>query len=96
MDVLAVIALAVVDGIVGSFSPEVGLGMLSGIFILGSFIPFISLTARRLHDINKSGWWQLIVIIPLIGPIVMLVFTVIKGNEGENRFGEDPLEVTSI
>jgi len=89
--VLAIIALAIIDGIIGSLSPEMGLGILSGLFILGSIVPFIALAARRLHDINKSGWWQLISFIPLVGPIVMLVFTVIKGNEGENRFGEDPL-----
>ena len=85
---LAIIALVVIDGIIGSG------GILSGIMILGTLVPFIALSARRLHDINKSGWWQLIVFIPVVGPIVMLVFTVMQGNPGENRFGQDPLAQT--
>lgn len=51
----------------------------------------ISLTARRLHDVDKSGWFQLISFIPLVGPIWLLVLMVTKGTEGKNRFGEDPL-----
>ena len=89
--IIAVIVLSIIDVVIGTFSVESGNGLLSSIFILGSLVPGIALTARRLHDINKSGWWQLLVIIPLIGAIVLLVFYVQKGTYGENRFGEDPL-----
>lgn len=89
--IVALLILSFIDGMVGTFSIEAGIGLLGGIFALVSFVPAIAIAARRLHDTNRSGWWQLIMIIPLIGPIVLLVFFVLKGNEGENRFGADPI-----
>ena len=55
------------------------------------FLAPLSLTARRLHDVNRSGWWQLIFVIPLLGLILWLYWMLKKGDEGENRFGPDPL-----
>ena len=51
----------------------------------------ISAGVRRLHDTDRSGWYLLLLLIPLLGPIVLFVLYVIKGTEGENRFGPDPL-----
>ena len=59
---------------------------------LGVFVPIISVTARRLHDINKSGWWQLIGVIPyvgIIGGIVLLVWYCSDGEKKDNRFGKN-------
>ncbi|QMG40975.1 DUF805 domain-containing protein [Citrobacter freundii] len=50
----------------------------------------ISITVRRLHDTNRSGWWYLLSFIPIIGNSVLLIFMCLKGTEGENRFGKDP------
>ncbi|EHA0861479.1 DUF805 domain-containing protein [Salmonella enterica] len=50
----------------------------------------ISVTIRRLHDTDRSGWWYLLNFIPIIGDIVLLIFMCQKGTEGENRFGKDP------
>jgi uncharacterized membrane protein YhaH (DUF805 family) len=47
------------------------LGMLIS---LGTLLPYIAVTARRLHDTNRSGWWQLIGIIPVIGWIIMIIW----------------------
>jgi uncharacterized membrane protein YhaH (DUF805 family) len=47
------------------------LGLLVSI---GTLLPYIAVTARRLHDTNRSGWWQLIGIIPVIGWIIMIVW----------------------
>ncbi|MGE4509640.1 MAG: DUF805 domain-containing protein, partial [Sulfurimonadaceae bacterium] len=66
-------------------------GLLGGLFALASFVPSIAIAARRLHDTNRSGWWQLILLIPFIGPIVLLVFLVLRGDIGDNRFGNDPI-----
>ncbi|MCR2064608.1 DUF805 domain-containing protein [Campylobacter helveticus] len=54
-------------------------------------IVVIAIQTRRLHDINKSGWWQLLSLIPLIVPIVLLCWFCEKGTDEENRFGADPL-----
>ncbi|HIC44354.1 MAG TPA: DUF805 domain-containing protein [Sulfurimonas sp.] len=93
---LAIIALVFIDAMMGSYDNPDDMGLLSTLFVLGSLIPFIALTTRRLHDINQSGWWQLIILIPLIGQLVIFVFTVFKGDPGENRFGEDPLDTSSM
>jgi uncharacterized membrane protein YhaH (DUF805 family) len=55
------------------------------LFGLGSLLPSIAVTARRLHDTDRSGWWQLLYFLPLIGAIIMLVFLVQSGRE-PNRF----------
>jgi uncharacterized membrane protein YhaH (DUF805 family) len=61
-------------------------------FALIMLIPTITLTVRRLHDINKSGKWLLIGIVPIIGLLVIINFATIEGTLGENNFGEDPKE----
>lgn len=64
---------------------------ITGLFMLAMLLPNLAVGARRLHDTGRSGWWLLIGLIPLIGIIVLLVFFVSKGNEGENKYGPDPL-----
>ena len=70
-------------------------GLFSGLYGFAMFVPAISVTARRLHDIGRSGWWILFGLIPLIGTIVLLVFMVLGSQEGENRFGPNPKEATA-
>lgn len=65
-------------------------GVLSLIYSLAVLVPSLAVLVRRLHDTDRSGWWVLIALIPLIGAITLLVFTVIEGSKGENRFGPDP------
>jgi hypothetical protein len=50
----------------------------------------LAVGARRLHDTNKSGWWQLLLIIPLIGFVVLVVLWCIEGDRGANQYGPDP------
>ena len=77
------------------YDPEVGNPLLS-IFFLAMFMPIISLGARRLHDIGKSGWLQLITLIPFIGFIVLLVFFVCKDSDPlENKYGTSPKLIAS-
>ncbi|QMW23810.1 DUF805 domain-containing protein [Sandaracinobacteroides saxicola] len=63
---------------------------LVGILALAFFIPSLAVAVRRLHDTDRSGWWYLIGLVPLIGSIVLLVFFVLDGTPGPNRFGDDP------
>jgi len=53
---------------------------LSGIFSLVTLIPAISAATRRLHDTNRSGWWQLLVLVPVIGTLVLVFFLVQEGD----------------
>jgi len=51
---------------------------------------------RRLHDINRTGWWLLILLIPLIGFIVIIIFLLQDSTPGENEYGANPKESTDI
>lgn len=62
--------------------------VLIWIYQLATFIPGISLTVRRLHDSDKTGWLCLIAIIPYIGVLIVLVLTLLEGTKGPNRYGE--------
>lgn len=82
--VLIYVGLFVIESIVGSF------GILVLVFSLGLLVPSIAVTARRLHDTERSGWWILIAFVPVVGGIVLLVFMCLDGTGGPNKFGPDP------
>jgi len=69
--------------------------LLGPVFSLATFLPNLAAAVRRLHDTDRSGWWILLVLIPLIGWIVLIVWYSSGGTEGANRFGPDPLDGTS-
>lgn len=68
-------------------SAEDGAEAVEGFVMLAMVIPLLAVGARRLHDTNKSGWWQLFVLIPLAGWIVLLIFFLLPGEPDSNRFG---------
>ena len=61
--------------------------VLIALFALAVFLPALAVTARRLHDTNRSGWWILINLIPYLGGLVLLVLCVFPGTSGTNRYG---------
>jgi uncharacterized membrane protein YhaH (DUF805 family) len=65
-------------------------GPINTIFGLATFLPSLAMGIRRLHDIDRTGWWTLIALTG-IGLFVLLVFACLKGTTGPNRFGPDPL-----
>lgn len=66
------------------------MGLLGGLWGLFIVIPGIALGVRRLHDVNASGWWYLLAILPLVN-LGLLLFLLLKpGTDGPNRFGDDP------
>lgn len=71
----------------------IGLEILATVLDLALIIPSLAIGARRLHDINKSGWWQLLSFIPIIGWIVLIVWAATKGEAGTNKYGPDPRTV---
>lgn len=79
--IVAVVAAAIVD---------IFVGFLQALVILGLLIPSVTVAVRRLHDVDKSGWWFLASFIPLFGWVLLLVFLAQRGTDGANRYGEPP------
>ena len=72
-----------------------GPGVVGGVYVLALLIPGIAVSVRRLHDTNRSGWWLLIGLVPLIGDIVLLVFMVQGSQPDENQYGPNPMGATA-
>ncbi len=67
------------------------IGVFATIFGLATMIPSFAVGARRLHDIGRTGWWQLLWLVPIVGWLVLLYFLVKRGDDGPNQFGNDPI-----
>ena len=87
--ILVAVAASIIDAAIGSF------GVVSGLAGLALLLPGLSVAIRRLHDIDHSGWWVLIGLIPIIGFIVLLIFYLREGDPGENRYGSPPVAGTA-
>ncbi|CEJ71770.1 Inner membrane protein YhaI [Chryseobacterium oranimense G311] len=87
------IAAAVLDNLLGlKFTPEIPYGFIYLIYGLATFIPGLAVMVRRLHDVDKSGWWFLISFIPIIGTIWIIVLLATDGTPGTNQYGVNPKE----
>ena len=84
INTLISIGLAMIEQVLFS-----GTSLLSGLYTLVVIIPGVAVTIRRLHDIGKSGWMQLIILIPLIGSIWFLILMAREGEHGGNQYGND-------
>lgn len=76
--------------IVGQASETLG-SILGFVVLLALIVPGIAVGIRRLHDLDRTGWWLLLGLIPVIGTIILLVWFCMRGTDGDNRFGPDPL-----
>ena len=70
----------------------VGFGLVSTVYSLAVLVPSLAVSVRRLHDIGRSGWYLLIVLIPFAGPIWFLVLTCLDSQAGDNKYGPNPKE----
>jgi uncharacterized membrane protein YhaH (DUF805 family) len=86
---LALFVLAIVLLRVSSSLGQIGFGIY-GLYALATLIPGLALAFRRMHDINKSAWWLLINIIPVIGSIIGLIFLFTDSKKGTNDYGVSP------
>ena len=82
--ILAEIVTSIIDYAIGA-------QVVTGIFGLATFLPSLGLAIRRLHDLDRTGWWVLLWFIPIIGWIILLIWFCTRGTIGPNRFGPDPL-----
>lgn len=72
-----------------------GIGVFSNpilfqVYALATFLPFLAVEVRRLHDIGQTGWWWLFGLVPVLGWIVLVAFCATNGVAGDNRYGPDP------
>ena len=94
-NIIVGVVLAAIDALLGTFSSSSNIGLLSGIYSLAVLIPTLAVTVRRLHDIDRTGWWILIGLVPLIGGIVLLVFALLGSTPGSTRYGPNPKGATA-
>ncbi|MFB6824746.1 DUF805 domain-containing protein [Streptomyces virginiae] len=78
------IVLMILDSLLGTYP------LLVGLYFLGTFVPSLAVTVRRLHDLGKSGAWYFIAFVPFIGGIWLLVLTATAGQQQQNQYGPDP------
>ena len=60
--------------------------MIGGLYGLVAIVPSIAISIRRLHDTNRSGWWLLISLVPLIGGLILLYFYILESHSGKTEF----------
>ena len=100
-NVVCIIAASVIDNVLGTtfkfmnpvsgMEQSLGYGYVYCLVALALFLPNLAAMVRRLHDTNRSGWWYWIILIPLVGVILFLVWMCSRGTVGNNNYGSDPL-----
>jgi uncharacterized membrane protein YhaH (DUF805 family) len=82
---LAGAVAAILDNLLGTYP------VISGLYSLAVLLPGIAVAVRRLHDLDRSGWWVLLWLILIVGWIILIIWWCTRGTDGPNRFGPDPL-----
>ncbi len=89
------IILSILDGVLGlKGHGQYNVGVLNSIYGLVLLIPSLAIAVRRLHDTDRSGWWLLIILVPIVGAIVFIVFLCLDSTPGSNKYGPNPKENT--
>jgi uncharacterized membrane protein YhaH (DUF805 family) len=86
---LASLSAAIIDTVIFP-GTLVGEGPIYIVTALALLLPSLGLMFRRIHDLEKSAWWLLLMLVPLVN-LIMLIWFCKKGTDGNNRFGPDPL-----
>jgi uncharacterized membrane protein YhaH (DUF805 family) len=92
---LVSIAAFLVDYSLFSLPVAIVGGPISLLASLGLLLPNLSVAVRRLHDIDRTGWWVLLALIPVVGLIVLVIWGCQRGTVGPNRFGPEPMAGTT-
>lgn len=85
----------ILDNVLGLTIGNLPYGILYFIYAFAVLIPGFAVAVRRLHDVGKSGWMVFIALIPLVGPIWLLVLLATDGQVGSNKWGANPKESSS-
>jgi len=96
---IAGVVLTYADILIGTYNADTESGLLASIFGLVTFIPGIAVGVRRLHDINKTGWWMLFAVLffwLLLIPILLLLYWATRpGDQGDNKYGPEYQSIES-
>ncbi|ARP70786.1 DUF805 domain-containing protein [Streptomyces pluripotens] len=84
--------LEIIYGVFGILGYAAHAPYLIAIPVLGFLLPTLAVAVRRLHDTGRSGWWFLFELVPVVGPITLLVFYCLDSQPGVNKFGPNPKE----
>jgi uncharacterized membrane protein YhaH (DUF805 family) len=76
--------------LMGRFTPDGRITLIEPLYVFATFVPLIAVSVRRLHDTNRSGWWFLMFLIPLVNLILFLSFMTEDSKPGENQYGPNP------
>lgn len=88
-NVIISVALSILGMLVAG---QNGQSALTSLYSLAVFLPSLGVTVRRLHDTGRSGWWILIGLVPLVGWLILLYFTIQDSHPGTNEYGPNPKE----
>lgn len=91
--IILLILAIVLDNVLGTTMDPLPYGAFYVLIGLAMFLPGLSVSIRRLHDVGKSGWFYLIGVIPIIGSIWLLILFLTGGDPGDNEYGADPKAV---
>lgn len=84
------ILLGYVDLFLGTFNADAELGLFHSLYNLAALVPCVAVTVRRLHDLDRSGWWVLLGFVPIIGWIVLVLWTCLNSDDEPNQYGDNP------
>ena len=90
---IASVVLRVIDGVLGLKTAH-GVGLLATIYGLAVLLPYLGVAARRLHDSGRSAWWLLLLLVPIVGWLILLVFYILESQPGDNAYGPNPHPLT--
>jgi uncharacterized membrane protein YhaH (DUF805 family) len=82
-----ILGIVIISVVLSIIDISIGTQVLSYLFSLATLLPGLAVGARRLHDTDRSGWWLLLGLIPLVGAIILIVWFATEGTSGPNRFG---------
>lgn len=93
VNIIFTFVLGILDRMLG-WERAGGEGILTTIYGVLVFIPWWAVQFRRLHDTDRSAWWLLVLLIPIVGWLVIIIFNCQNGTQGSNRFGADPKQLS--
>jgi uncharacterized membrane protein YhaH (DUF805 family) len=86
-----ILFIIIADIVAGIIDYAIGIQVVTSLFGLATLLPNLAVAIRRLHDLDRTGWWIFIGLIPLVGWIILIIWYCTRGTAGPNRFGPDPL-----